>query len=54
MIKLSWWEEFIVGATISFLTVLQSKLSNPTELAALQAAIAFLQSLMGGTVSVKE
>ena len=47
MIKLSWWEEFIVGATISFLTVLQSKLSNPTELAGLQAAIGFLAKFDG-------
>jgi len=51
-LKLSWWEEFIIGAALSFLTVLQSKLTNPTELAALQAAIVFLQQLMTGSVQV--
>ena len=51
MIKLSWWEEFIIGAAISFLTVLQTKITNPEALAALQAALAFLQALMNGTVS---
>lgn len=48
--KLSWWEEFIIGAAISFLTVLQSKITNQTELAALQGALTFLQKLMAGGV----
>jgi len=52
MIKLSWWEEFIVTAALSFLTVLTSKVTNPTELAGLQAAIAFLQKLLSGTVAL--
>lgn len=52
MLQLSWWEEFIVGAGISFLTVLTSKIKNPTELAALQAALTFLQKLLAGQVSV--
>ena len=53
MIKLSWWEQFIVGAAVSLLSVLASKLTNPTELAALEAAIKFLQTLLAGTVAVK-
>jgi hypothetical protein len=52
MLKLSWWEQFIIGAAVSFLTVLVSKMTNATELAALQAAIAFLQQLLNGQVSV--
>jgi hypothetical protein len=52
MIKLSWWEEFIIGAAISFLTVLSGKITNPTELAALQAALVFLNKLMTGNVSL--
>jgi hypothetical protein len=52
MLKLSFWEEFIIGAAISFLTMLQSKIKNPTELAALQAAIEFLQKLLGGNVAL--
>ena len=52
MIKISWWEEFILGAALSFLTVLLPKITNPTELAALQAAIAFLQKLLSGGVSL--
>jgi hypothetical protein len=53
MITLSWWEQFIVTAAISLLTLLESKIKNATELAALQAAIQFLQSLLGGSVAVK-
>lgn len=53
MIKLSWWEEFIVGAAISFLSVLQSKLTNPVEQAALTSTLAFLQQLMIGGISVQ-
>jgi hypothetical protein len=52
MLKLSWWEEFVVGAAVSFLTVLEAKIQNPTELAALQAAVDFLKKLLGGGVSV--
>ena len=53
MLQLSWWEQFIVGAAVSLLTLLESKLTNPTEVAALQAAIAFLQKLLGGTIGLK-
>jgi hypothetical protein len=52
MLQLSWWEQFIVGAAVSLLTLLASKLTNATEVAALQAAIAFLQKLLGGQVAV--
>ena len=51
MLKLSWWEEFVVTAAISFLTVLTSKITNPVELAGLQAALTFLQKLLAGGVS---
>ena len=53
MINLSWWEQFIIGASISLLTLLASKIKNPTELAALQAALAFLQKLLTGTVTLE-
>ena len=52
MVKLSWWEEFIIGAAISFLTVLRGKITNPAELAALEAALSFLNKLMSGTVKL--
>lgn len=52
MMVLSWWEQFIVTAMISFLSVLHSKLNNPVEAAALTAALDFLQQLMGGKLSV--
>ncbi len=52
VLTLSWWEQFIVGAAISLLTLLESKLNNPTEIAALQAAVTFLQSLLAGKVQV--
>ena len=51
MLSLSWWEQFIVGAAVSFLTMLESKISNQTEKAALQSAVQFLQRLIGGAVS---
>lgn len=50
MLSLSWWEQFIIGAAVSFLTVLEAKITNQTELAALQAAVSFLQRLLGGSV----
>ena len=50
MIKLSWWEEFIIGAGVSFLTVLKGKITNEVELAGLEAALTFLQKLMSGEV----
>lgn len=80
MIKLSWWEKFVVGAAVSFLTILntnktafvaseweqlvialalsfltllQSKLKNATELAALGAAVSFLQTLLSGIGSIE-
>ena len=49
-IKLSFWEEFIISAALSFLTALQSKLTNTVELAAIEASIEFLQDLLSGTV----
>jgi hypothetical protein len=52
MLTLSWWESFLIGMVLSFLTALAPKLTNPVELAALQSAITFLQSLLGGTVGV--
>lgn len=52
MLQLSWWEQFIVGAALSFLTIIASKLTNATEQAALQAAIQFLQKLLAGQVAV--
>lgn len=51
MIQLSWWESFIIAAAVSFLTVLQSRIKNPVELAGLQSAIEFLQKLLSGNVS---
>ena len=51
MIKLSWWEEFIVSAAVSLLTLLASKVTNQTEQAAIQAAITFLQKLLAGNVA---
>ena len=51
MVKLSWWEEFIVNAAISLLTLLSTKITNTVELAALQSAISFLQKLVGGNVA---
>ena len=51
MLQLSWWEQFIVTAAVSFLTVIAAKITNQTEQAALQAAIAFLNKLLAGQVS---
>jgi hypothetical protein len=52
MLTLSWWEQFIVGAAISLLTVLESKLTKPAEQAALKAAVVFLQQLLAGGVAI--
>lgn len=49
-VTLSFWEQFIISAALSFLTVLQSQLKNPIELDALKVAIGFLQQLLAGTV----
>ena len=46
--SLSWWEQFIIGSAISFLVMLESKVTNPTELAALKATVQFLQDLLNG------
>jgi hypothetical protein len=54
MISLSWWEQFIVQAAVSLLTLLGSKMTNIAEQAAIQAAITFLQRLLGGTVSIAQ
>jgi hypothetical protein len=51
MIVLSWWETFVVQAVVSLLGVLATKITNPAELAALQAAIAFLQKLLSSGVA---
>jgi hypothetical protein len=51
MIKLNWWESFVIGAAASLLAELESKLTNPVEVAALQAAVGFLQQLLTGGVS---
>lgn len=53
MVTLSWWEQYLIVSAISLLTFLESKIKNPTELAALQAAVAFLQKLVGGKVSME-
>lgn len=52
MVKLSWWEEFIIGAAVSFLTVLEGKITNPTEQAGIQSAVDFLKKLMAGNVAI--
>jgi hypothetical protein len=52
MLNLSWWEEFIIGAAASFLQILSAKVTNQTELAAIQAAQEFLQKLLAGQVSI--
>ena len=49
--KPSWWESFILGTALSLLTLLASKITNATELLALQAAVDFLQKLLAGNVS---
>ena len=51
MFKLSFWESFIIGAALSFLETLATQVTNPTELAGIQATIVFLQRLLGGNVS---
>lgn len=50
MIKLSFWEQFIVGAAVSFLSVLATQTTNPTALDGIDAAQAFLQNLLNGRV----
>jgi hypothetical protein len=52
MVTLSWWEQYLIVSAISLLTFLESKVKNAAELAALQAAVAFLQKLVGGNVSM--
>jgi hypothetical protein len=50
-VKLSFWEQFIIGAAVSFLGILQTQVKlNSVELAGLQAAQQFLQSLLNGSV----
>lgn len=53
MVKLSWWEEMVIGSAISFLVLLETKVKNPAELAALKAAVAFLQKLLSGNVTLE-
>jgi hypothetical protein len=54
MLVLSWYETILISMALSFLTALESRLTNPTEIAGLEAAVTFLQSLLGPGVSVKE
>lgn len=51
MIKLTWWESFILQGAIGFLTELDAKITNATEKAALAAALTFLQKLVSGNVA---
>jgi hypothetical protein len=46
MPQLTWWEQVIIGIAITSLTALESKITNPTLLAALKATIAFLTALL--------
>lgn len=46
MPQLNWLEQFALAASISLLTTLESKVTNPVELASLKAALTFLESLM--------
>jgi hypothetical protein len=48
--QLSWWETFIISAAVSFLTVLQSRIKNQAELAAIIGTLTFLQRLLNGQV----
>ena len=48
--NLSEWEIFVLNMGLSFLTMLMAKLKNTVEIAACQAAIAFLQNLLNGSV----
>lgn len=50
MIQLSWWEQFIVTAGVSLLTLLHTKIKNETQIAACEAAIDFLNTLLMGQV----
>lgn len=50
MIKLSIWEQFIIGAALSFLSILQGQTKNATALAGIEAAETFLQDLLNGKV----
>jgi hypothetical protein len=49
---LSTWEKFIILSAISLLTMLETKITNPTERAAIEGAIAFLRKLAGGGVQL--
>lgn len=51
MIKLSFWEQFIVSAAVSFLSVLALQTTNPTALAGIDGAQTFLQDLLNGKVA---
>jgi hypothetical protein len=53
MVTLSWWEQMIIGSAISFLIFLEGRIKNPTELAALRQAVAFLQKLLSGNLSME-
>jgi hypothetical protein len=51
MVSLTWWEKFIVDATLSLLMDLQAKITNASEQAAITSVIAFLQKLGAGSVA---
>lgn len=53
MVQLSWWETYLITSAIGLLTFLESKVKNPTELAALKATVAFLQKLLSGNLSLE-
>jgi hypothetical protein len=52
MVKLTWWEEFLIGAAITYLKSLAGTIKNAAELAALETAIAFLEKLTQGAVKI--
>jgi hypothetical protein len=51
MIKLNWWEVYILGAAAALLQALESNLTNQVEITGLQDAIAFIQKLLAGQIS---
>jgi hypothetical protein len=51
MVKLNAWESFLISGAIALLQALESKLTNQVEIAALQSAISFLNSLVAGSLA---
>lgn len=52
MINLSIWEQFVIQAALSLLMYLDSKITNTTEKAAIEAVISFLSRLLGNGVKL--